>query len=93
MKGGYYVYVLYSKKDKKRYTGITNNLSERLRMHNAGEVSSTKHRRPLELLYYEWSRYYEEAQRREKYLKSYFGKSYIKKRVEKSLRIKQRKEN
>lgn len=85
MKGGYYVYVLYSQKDKKRYTGMTKDLESRLRMHNNGEVPSTKNRRPLKLVYYEWSRYYEEARRRENYLKSYFGKCYIKRRIEKSL--------
>ena len=50
MRGGYYVYVLYSKKDGKRYTGITKDLEQRLRMHKNGEVLSTRNRRPLVLV-------------------------------------------
>ncbi len=53
-KGGGYVYVLYSHKDGKKYTGLTKNLRMRLQMHAEGKVKSTKSRRPLELVYYEW---------------------------------------
>lgn len=81
MQGGYYVYVLYSQKDGKRYTGMSKDLHERIQQHNNGEVKSTAARRPLQLLYYEWCRYYKDAVRREKYLKTYYGKSYIKSRI------------
>ncbi|GAB4454313.1 MAG: hypothetical protein OHK0036_17810 [Bacteroidia bacterium] len=81
MKGGYYVYVLFSQKDGKRYTGMCKDIVERIQEHNKGNVPSTKSRRPLVLLYYEWCQYYKDAVKREKYLKSYYGKKYIKNRV------------
>jgi len=43
----YYVYVLRSLKDKKLYTGHTNNLSERIEEYNKGLAKSTKNRRPF----------------------------------------------
>jgi len=49
----YYIYVLYSLKDKKFYIGKTTNLGERLNKHNRGEVRSTKNRRPLQLVHFE----------------------------------------
>ncbi|GIV28960.1 MAG: hypothetical protein KatS3mg028_0026 [Bacteroidia bacterium] len=79
MEKGAYVYVLYSHKDGKRYTGLTTNLRARLQMHAEGKVKSTKSRRPLELVYYEWYKAYAMAVRRERYLKSYYGKCYLKK--------------
>jgi len=35
------------------YTGYTENLDERIRKHNAGEVKSTKTRTPFKLVYFE----------------------------------------
>lgn len=49
----YYVYILKSNKDKKLYTGYTNNLKLRFEQHRKGQVLSTKDRRPLKLIYYE----------------------------------------
>ncbi len=49
----YYVYVLKSIKDGKRYIGFTDNLERRISEHNYGKVKSTKNRRPLELIYFE----------------------------------------
>jgi len=49
----YYVYLLKSKKDDKLYIGYSNDLRKRLQEHNRGNVGSTKHRRPLKLVYYE----------------------------------------
>ena len=51
--GTFFVYLLKSGKDKKYYIGQTNDLSKRLRQHNAGKVTSTKFRRPFELVGYE----------------------------------------
>ena len=44
-------------------------------------VKSTKHRTPFKLIYYEWSEDIRDAMNREKYLKTYYGKHYIKNRV------------
>ena len=42
----YYVYALKSEIDGNKYVGYTNDLRERLSLHNAGKVSSTKNRLP-----------------------------------------------
>ena len=76
----HYVYVLQSTVDSKFYTGYSADLKERFVSHNKGSVSSTKYRRPLELIYYEACMTKEDAMQREKYLKTFHGKSYIKKR-------------
>ena len=76
-----YTYVLQSKKDKKFYVGFTEDLKLRFEQHNRGYVESTKNRRPLELIYYEACLDREDAIRREKYLKSSYGKRYIKTRL------------
>ncbi len=65
----YYVYILYSLKDKNFYTGKTSDLYKRLERHNKGLVFSTKNRRPLELVHCEVYREGKEAFLREKELK------------------------
>ena len=77
----YYTYILRSKQDNKLYIGFTKNLEVRFEQHNKGEVSSTKGRRPLEIIYYEACINRNDATRREKYLKTYYGRMYIKKRL------------
>ena len=62
--------VLLSIKDKKFYTGTTNNLKKRFEEHNNGKVRSTASRRPFKLIYCEACICKEDAFRREKYLKS-----------------------
>ena len=84
----FYVYILQSKKDNKLYTGCTKNLKSRLEMHNHGLVVSTKYRRPLALIYFEGYRVKEDAYKREKYLKSIFGKMYLKRRLKNTLLLK-----
>ncbi len=49
-----YIYILLSLKDKKFYTGFTKDLKDRLSEHAQGEVKSTKNRRPLKLIHYEY---------------------------------------
>jgi putative endonuclease len=78
----YYTYVLHSKKDKKFYVGFTGDLKLRFEQHNNGQVESTMKRRPLELIYYEACLDKQDAIRREKYLKSYHGKMFIKNRLQ-----------
>ena len=81
----YYVYVLKSKKDSRFYVGYTANLRKRLDLHNEGKVESTKHRRPLELVYYVACLKKEDALHREKYLKTTYGKRYIRNRIRRYL--------
>ena len=77
MQNFYYVYILLSEKDGKKYTGYTSNLDQRLQAHNTGQVKSTKHRRPFELIYFEASTNQQDALKREKYLKTHYGKMYL----------------
>lgn len=77
----FYIYILQSQKDDKFYTGYTSNLKVRLAQHNNGEVKSTKNRRPLELVYFEGCKNKQDATHREKYLKTSWGKRYIKTRI------------
>ena len=77
----YYVYVLKSEKDGKFYTGYTSDLRRRVRLHNEGQVKSTKPRRPLELVYYEACLHQQDALHREKYLKTAYGHRYIRNRL------------
>jgi putative endonuclease len=73
--------VLQSTKDYKFYAGFTKNLKQRFEQHNKGLVESTKQRRPFELIYYEACIDQQDAIRREKYLKTYHGKVFIKRRL------------
>ena len=77
----FYTYVLKSIKDGKFYTGSTHDLKWRLKSHNDGFVTSTKHRRPLKLIYFEACRSEEAARKREKYLKTGMGKRYLRNRI------------
>ena len=77
----YYTYVLQSKLDNRFYTGVTQNLKLRFEQHNAGRVRSTKQRRPLGLIYYEACLEWDDAVKREKYLKTYHGKMFLRGRL------------
>ncbi len=77
----HYVYVLKSEIDKQFYVGYTKDLKLRFEQHKKGQVESTKDRRPLKLVYYEACLNREDATKREKYLKTYHGKMYLKKRL------------
>lgn len=83
----HYVYVLQSLKDGKFYTGTTNNLLERVKRHNKGLENATKYRRPLKLIYYEACLSRKDAYRREIYLKTAWGKRYIKNRIKSYLEM------
>ena len=81
----WYVYVLRSLTDHQFYVGLTNDLPARLQTHNRGLVTSTKKRTPFELVYWEGCLNTSDAARREKYLKSAWGKRYIKGRIRRYL--------
>ncbi len=73
----YFVYVLRSLKDSKRYIGMTSDITRRMDEHSRGLVKSTKHRRPLELIYTEEFQTKYEAEMREKYFKSGLGREFL----------------
>jgi putative endonuclease len=75
----HYVYVLQSKKDGGWYTGCTNNLRQRLTLHNQGQVESTRSRRPFQLIFYEAMLDKHDAFVREQWLKTGWGRNQLKK--------------
>lgn len=77
----YYIYILQSLRDGQFYTGYTNNLEKRLQRHSAGNIASTRERLPLKLVYYEACQNQQDATHREKYLKTSWGKRFIKNRL------------
>lgn len=77
----HYIYVLKSLKDGDLYVGRTEDLRSRLIAHNKGRVDSTKNRRPLKFLYAEVGNNIKDAVHREKYLKTAWGKRYLKHRL------------
>ena len=77
----YFTYVLQSDNDGMLYVGFTRNLKLRFEQHEKGLVESTKKRRPLKLIYYEACFNRIDATRREKYLKTHYGKLFLKKRL------------
>ncbi|PTN07341.1 putative endonuclease [Mangrovibacterium marinum] len=77
----YYIYVLRSLKDGKNYTGYTKNLKIRFEQHLNGEVGSTRNRRPLVLIYFEGCLNQQDATHREQYLKTHYGKMFLKNRL------------
>ncbi|MDP2926632.1 MAG: GIY-YIG nuclease family protein [bacterium] len=81
----YYVYTLFSLRDKKLYTGFTTNLKDRLSRHARGEVKSTLYRRPLRLIHYEYFINKEDAMAREVFLKSGFGRNQLKQALKRTL--------
>lgn len=75
------MYIVYAIKSLTRnyiYVGLTDNLERRLHQHNNGLNKTTKAYRPFELIYKEVLGSRPEAREREKYLKSGFGKEFLK---------------
>ncbi len=77
----YYTYVLISEKDGKQYVGYTRDLKLRFEQHSKGQVQSTSYRLPMRLIYYEACLNEEDAKKREKYLKTHYGKMFLKNRL------------
>jgi putative endonuclease len=74
-----YVYIIQSEKDGEIYTGCTKDLKKRFKLHNAKKVASTKKHTPFTLIYYEGYINSKDAFNREKYMKTQYGRNYIKK--------------
>jgi len=73
----YSVYVLWSEKLKKRYTGCTENVEKRILEHNTGKQRSTRGGIPWNLLYVENYDTLSKARKREYYLKSRSGRRFL----------------
>ena len=68
-----YVYILRSLSDGTLYTGQTNDVRDRVRRHNRGQIQSTKAKAPYELAYFEIVGTRAEAMRREWQLKKKYN--------------------
>jgi putative endonuclease len=72
------VYILYSEKFNKNYTGFTSNLIERFKSHNFLETKGyTLKFRPWKVVHVEFFYSKLDAMKREKYLKSGVGREFI----------------
>ena len=78
--------MLQSLKDRKFYTGFTDDLERRIREHNNKEEPSTKSRVPFRLVYSDGCINKEDAIAREKYLKIGKGKRFLKYRLNRYLK-------
>jgi putative endonuclease len=73
----WYLYILYSVSADKYYTGITQDLEDRLSRHNQGRNTSTKNGAPWILKYLETYSSRGEAQQREYQIKGRKSRKYI----------------
>ena len=83
----FYVYALVSQKDRKLYVGYTEDLRKRISEHNRGKVTSNRYRVPFKLIYYEACRNKADALHRERYLKTAYGKRYLKNRLKNDMSV------
>ena len=74
----FFVYILFSHKDRLLYTGYTTNIEQRIKSHDDGKTTSTAARRPLELIFCEFYLFEADARRREIYFKTTAGKKAVK---------------
>ncbi|PKL45382.1 MAG: endonuclease [Planctomycetes bacterium HGW-Planctomycetes-1] len=70
----YYVYILLNETGTRTYTGVSNNVNERLKEHNAGRVSSSRPYRPYKIIHMESFPTLQEARQKEKFYKSTTGR-------------------
>lgn len=82
-----FVYILQSDIDQTLYTGCTHDIKNRLKLHNAGKVTATRCKIPYRLMYYEAYINEKDAWAREKFLKTGWGRNYIKKTLAFALRV------
>lgn len=77
----YYIYALYNKENNKIYVGQTADLEKRITLHNSKIIKKSYTARfggSWEIIYQEKANSRQEALTREKQLKSYQGRLFIK---------------
>jgi len=77
----YYTYILQSIKDKSLYKGFTEDLKERLKVHNGSGDDYSSRKRPWKLIWYCAFDNKKKALDFEKYLKSGSGRVFINKHL------------
>ena len=73
----FYVYLLHSISDNGFYIGFSTDLRKRISEHKRGGSFATKSRGPWKLIYYEAYTERQDAEGREKYLKSGAGRRFL----------------
>jgi len=76
-----YVYVLYSTAFDRHYIGSSADPDHRLQSHNSGKVKSTAKYKPWIRVYLEECVDRSSAMKREKYLKSGYGRRWLKRNI------------
>ena len=84
----FYVYLLHSARDNGFYIGFSTDLKRRLSEHRRGVSFATKSRGPWKLIYYEAYTEREDAEGREKFLKSGAGRRFLRNQLRHYLRVK-----
>jgi putative endonuclease len=84
----FYVYLLHSARDNGFYIGFSTDLKRRLSEHTRGASFATKSRGPWKLIYYEAYTEREDAEGREKFLKSGAGRRFLRAQLRHYLRVK-----
>ncbi len=74
----YIIYVLQSQVDGSLYKGMTTNMENRLKQHNAAKTKSTKSKKPWIVVYTEYFNNAQDARNREKYFKTAAGRRFLK---------------
>ena len=82
----FYVYLLHSISDNRFYIGFSTDLRKRVSEHKRGASFATKSRGPWKLIYYEAYTEREDAEGREKYLKSGAGRRLLRSQLKHYLR-------
>lgn len=77
----FHVYVIQSESDQGLYIGMSSDLRRRLTQHQGGESRSTKGRGPWKLIYYEGYLEEQDAEGRERFLKSGGGRRFLDKQL------------
>ena len=83
----FFVYVLYDRSLDKMYIGFTADLEQRLQEHRAGGVHTTVRMNNWILVYYEACLSENDARKRERQLKTGFGRGYLRKRLQESFTV------
>lgn len=76
-----YTYILKTAKNT-YYVGSTDDLSNRLKLHQNGKVRSTKDKRPVQLVFKEYYKTKSEAQKKEYKIKNWKSRKMIEKIIE-----------
>ena len=77
---GYFIYILRSLVNNNIYVGSTENVENRIKLHNLGKVKSTRGYRPWQLLEQQEFNSRSEAVMQERFLKNHQQKEILKRK-------------